>query len=374
MKKHLVLLTALILQFTNVLVFAQDKVQHEFSKKTLTWDDFKPAKTDSLGRTSYIDVCITQLLVSDKNGDMRDTYSVDITDESWYDPDKVTDWDLRYNQILFDMAEVSIRKALDDHHNQMVGLYEIYRQYYRYYESSKDKFAMESNNGKDTTIIKEYENLITNELERTKSVDMFSEKISFDSLYPFDNGNYFTLFIFLGYENSNIVGRYSDDFKTFHGFNFGFSVPVRSFMFELSGSVLWSNLLTDGFYYDSHNNYYWKNDKVVDEVGLKLGVGYTLFSNEKIELTPFAGFSLFRMQQSTEEEKKGIVSSTPLTPGCYFGVETDWYYNQRFFRDLIPCLRFKLFCNNRNYENIGSVWSVNLGLSFCLINDEFTFR
>ena len=124
MKKHFVLFTALLLQVAIVSVFAQNKV-HERSEKRLTWEDFKPAKTDSLGRTSYIDVGITQLLVSDKNGDMRDTYTVDITDESWYDPDKVTEWDLRYNQILFDMAEVSIRKALDDHHNHRVGLYEI---------------------------------------------------------------------------------------------------------------------------------------------------------------------------------------------------------------------------------------------------------
>ena len=71
MKKHYVLFTALLLQVAIVSVFAQNKVQHERSEKRLTWADFKPAKTDSLGRTSYIDVGITQLLVSDKNGDMR---------------------------------------------------------------------------------------------------------------------------------------------------------------------------------------------------------------------------------------------------------------------------------------------------------------
>ena len=376
MKKHFVLFTALLLQVAIVSVFAQNKVQHEWSEKRLTWEDFKPAKTDSLGRTSYIDVGITQILVSDKNGDMRDTYTVDITDESWYDPDKVTEWDLRYNQILFDMAEVSIRKALDDHHNHRVGLYEIYRQYYRYYESGKDLFAMESNYGKDTTIIKVYEKHIGEELERTKSVDMYSEKIPFNSFHSFGNGDFFTVCIFLGYENSNIIGRYSDDFKTFHGFNFGFSVPVRSFKFEFTGSVLWSRLLSDDFYYDSLNDYYWKKDKVVAEGELQFGVGYTILSHEKIELTPFVGLSLFRMQQGTGDKKREneIMSNTPLTPGYYFGLETDWYYNQRLFRDLTPCLRFKLFCCNRNYENIGSVWSVNLGLSFCLINDEFSFR
>ena len=85
MKKHFVLFTALLLQVAIVSVFAQNKVQHEWSEKRLTWENFKPAKTTVWAEKSYIDVGITQLLVSDKNGVMRDTYTVDITDEGWYD-------------------------------------------------------------------------------------------------------------------------------------------------------------------------------------------------------------------------------------------------------------------------------------------------
>lgn len=45
MKKHFVLFTALLLQVAIVPVFAQNKVQHEWSEKRLTWENFKPAKT-----------------------------------------------------------------------------------------------------------------------------------------------------------------------------------------------------------------------------------------------------------------------------------------------------------------------------------------
>ena len=76
----------------------------------LTWKDFTPASADSIGMTSRLVVGVSQALVQGKNNRFRDLYMVEVeTKSSLYDPTKVSDWDLRYNQILYDMALLSMK-------------------------------------------------------------------------------------------------------------------------------------------------------------------------------------------------------------------------------------------------------------------------
>ena len=78
----------------------------------LTWDDFTSASADSIGMNSHLVVGVTQALVMGENNTRRDLWSVEVDKESSkYDPSKVTDWDLRYNQVLYDMALLSMYKT-----------------------------------------------------------------------------------------------------------------------------------------------------------------------------------------------------------------------------------------------------------------------
>lgn len=360
--RKIVLLFALTLSVCNLAFADYDR---EWSEKRLTWKDFKPAKTDSLGRTSFIYVGISQLLVMDDNGDWRDTYVIDMsTNDSWYDPDKVTDWDLRYNQILFDMAEVSIRKALEDYHRHEIGIYDIFRQYYYYYNTSKERLANENNNGKDTTIIKNYEKLVAQELEQTQSVDMCTDVVlqvpSFRKTKTY-------VALLMGYENSTFTGNFSDDFKTFHGLNLGFYFPVRSFQMELSCSIMMGRQISSDFYYDRHNGYNWKADDPVNELIFRLGIGKGLYSNDILRVSPIAGMSFSRMQQGTGEKnvRGEIMSNTTGGFGYYLGLDTDMAFKKLV--DVIPLIKCRISYSNRNYDSIGSMGSLNLGLSFCIL-------
>lgn len=359
--RKMLLLFALTLSVCNLAFADPDR---DWSEKRLTWKDFKPAKTDSLGRSSCIYVGIIQLLVEDDNGDLRDTYVIDMsTNDSWYDPEKVTDWDLRYNQLLFDMAEVSIRKALEDHHRQEVGIYEIFRQYLYYYNTGKERLASESNNGKDTSIVSNYEKLIAEELEQTKSVDMYTDVVLKGT--PFGKPMRYVTAL-LGYENSTFTGVFSDDFKTFHGFNIGFYLHSGSFQVELSGSFLMGRQTSSDFYYDGKKGYNWKADESATELLFRLGVGKSLYSNDLLSLSPVAGLSLSHMQQGTGERNvRGQIMSNITGFGYYLGLDTDMSFKKLV--DVIPLMKFRICYSSRSYDNIGAMGSLNLGLSFLIM-------
>ena len=183
---------------------------------------------------------------------------------------------------------------------------------------------------------------------------------------------------FIGYENSIIIGEFHDVFNLFNGLNLLIELQKQSFRFALNGSALWGRLLSSDFYYDSDNNYNWNTDRFVNKVQIRLGIGYTFFANHNINLTPVAGVSFSRMSQDTTEKdikNKKIISSTSLVGGYYLGIETDWHLKKVLFPffDTDQALRFQLFTSNHHYDNVGSIWSLNFGISYIFTNYEFFY-
>ena len=328
----------------------------------LTWEDFTPASADSIGMTSRLVVGVSQALVQDEDKHMRDLYIVEVdTVNSLYDPDKVTDWDLRFNQVLFDLAQLSMKQATEDNHNGKVGIYGIYAQYRLNYDESKELFLVNSAGGRDTAVIKDYENRMNEELANIGKEDFHSVPFSLTG-----SGLPFYVALMIGYENNCFLNGLSDNFRSFNGFNISAELHIKSrFRLEMQFSQLWSKVKTQGFYYDSDIDYYWKEETANDMV-IRLGIGYDIVSREKISLTPFVGFQSVDITQDTgfkDIHRKKIKSTIPGGEGIYIGMDVELRPKGTYG------LRLRLFGSHGTFAKNVDSWSLNTGIMFLFPED-----
>ena len=348
------------------LVFQKGKEWSETD--ALSWDDFIPVSADEIGSNSTVSFYASEISNSFeyRNTDypFRNLIVYVRRGSSYYDPFRADEWDLRYNQVLFDMAELSAREAVKAYNedNTKGNIKELYE---RLFEERKQAFNNESRQGKDTTVISDYENRIRKELQespREYTPQEFGYTPERKTLLEFGGH--------IGYLNRSIIGNGSEYLKPAHGYTLGVEVGGSGFKFEGEFYSLQNGRLKQpDFYHDYVNSYDWTQDEKVHEAGIRLKAGYTLFSNEYVRFTPVIGVSLGSLTQRTDKkstEGSFIESKLPGSKGIIFGLETDWitmrYDNSTGLS--FNGLRFSAYGTYHNYQNrLGEVWSLNLGIA-----------
>ncbi len=353
-----------------LLLCCQTPSQAQSPRTILTWNDFKPSRIDSIGMASTIDVGVTQALVDGNGRTYRDLYIIEVNNEnSLYDPSKVTDWDLKYNQILYDMALLSMKQAIQDNHNGQVGTYEIYGRYRQIYDATKVDFMIRSVSGRDTAVISSYEDSLKAEVAKIESEDFFSAPfyLSGSGAIPAAGGiNYnsnYTLALMLGYENNCYLTGLSENFSCFNGFNISAELRIKSqFRFEMQYAMLWGKVKTPDFYYDKINDYTWKGKTARDGI-IRIGAGFKVLSRDRISLTPFAGVQASSISQDTgtkNENGQKIRSTIADGGGAYMGMDFDFRPKGTY------AFRFKVFGSFESFNRTVNTWSLNSGLTLTL--------
>lgn len=351
------------------LVFQEMK---EWSETTdLSWDNFIPVNTNEIGSNSTIKIqeSVSFRLLKYRNTDYsyKDLTVSMIPGRSYYDPAKADDWDLRYNKVLFDIAELSAREAVKAYNSsQDTTKGDINEYYERIFEERKQTFNRESNQGKDTTVISDYESGIRRELKENPR-EYTPQEFGYT---PIKKTN-LEMGAHMGYLNSSIIGNGSEFLKSANGMTFGFEVGYHGFKFEGELYILgYGKLKQSDFYHDYDNDYDWVKGETVQEAGIRFKTGYTLFSNEYVRFTPVIGTSLGSLTQLTDKKQKdgkhNIDSKLPGNQGFLFGLDTDWiiWRDQDNNGISFNGLRFSVYGMYHNYKkNLGDVWSLNLGIS-----------
>lgn len=335
----------------------------------LSWDDFIPVSADETGSNSTVSFYASDMssLFEYRNTDypFRNLVIYVRPSYSYYDPIRADEWDLRYNQVLFDMAELSAREAVtaynkDNTKGDIKDLYE------RIFEERKQAFNNESRQGKDTAVISDYENRIRVELRKSPREYTPQE-------FGYTPGRATTLEFggHIGYLNKSIIGNGSEYLKPANGYTFGVEIGTGGFKFEGEFYALrYGKLKQPDFYHDNSNGYDWTQDKEVQEAGIRFKTGYTLFSNEYVRFTPVIGTSLGSLTQKSDKKyKEGsfMESKLPGNRGFLIGLDTDWiiWRHQDSTGLSFQGLRFSVYGMRHNYEkNLGKVWSLNLGIAF----------
>lgn len=337
----------------------------------LSWDNFIPVSADETGSNSTIKIQESEKLglfkYRNTNYSYKDLTVSMIPGRSYYDPAKAGDWDLRYNKVLFDIAELSAREAVRAYNSSQDTTKGDIKEYYqRIFEERKQSFNRESNQGKDTTVISDYESIIKRELKENPR-EYTPQEFGYTPIKK----TKLEMGAHMGYLNNSIIGNGSEFLKPANGMTFGFEVGYHGFKFEGELYILgYGELKQSDFYHDYDYNYDWTKGETVNEAGIRFKTGYTLFSNEYVRFTPVIGTSLGSLTQYTDKKQKdgkhNIKSKLPGNQGFLFGLDTDWiiWRDQDNNGISFTGLRFSVYGMYHNYKkNLGDVWSLNLGVA-----------
>ena len=245
-----------------------------------------------------------------------------ISNESYYNSLKATEWDLRTDQVVFDIAELYSRYI----QNRGLGntsqvFYKTKDDYWERAQKEIDKFLKESNQGKDTSVVRKYEESVRTDLERTPRKE----------------------------SDLSMGGRVPD-------------------MWGFSGDF--TSVKTQDFYFDPTYSYNWETGKNTNLTRFFVNMGHTLKSNQYFRLIPYAGIGYSQLvQQSNTYNEKGNSYYASDFGGLSVtaGLNADWIFRLTVRPDEVVenSLRFKLF---GAYDQLGgkNAWSVNVGLAFHL--------
>lgn len=358
---------SLLIVLTAGLLLLGCPVQAQSPRTTLTWKQFTPSTVENIGMASSLSIGVSQALVSGKDGDRyRDLYIIEVdTENSLYDPSRVTDWDLRYNQILYDMALLSMKQAVQDHRDGHVGTYEVYGRYSQLYYYSKTDFIINSISGRDTAVIRHYEDSLKTEVAAIKSDDFYTAPFDLPGMgggFPQFDSNC-TIGVVVGYENNCYLTGLSRNLSSLNGFNLALELHVKSrFRLEMQYSYLWGKVETPNFYYDRINDYFWQDKNARSGVG-RMGAGFNVLSREKIGLTPFAGLQISEITQDTGTRNPSgqkVRSVIEGGAGVYMGMDIDYRPIGTFG------IRLKVFGSFEPFNRNVKTCSLNTGLTITL--------
>jgi len=340
---------------------------------TLTWNDFIPVLSGEIDSNSTIRITSRRSSAFLKYGNTDYPYT-NLTVEmepgrSFYDLYRADEWELRYNQVLFDLAELSAREAVRTYNANQETANDIESCWNISFRERKEEFISKSQQGRDTTVIRDYEIRISQELQNNTR-DFTPQEFGITPIRRtwLEGGGHW------GYINNSIIGNGSEYLRPANGYTIGLEAGTCGFVLQGEFYALrYGKLRQSGFYRDIFNAYDWSQDKEVSEAGIRLKAGYTVFSNEYIRITPLVGTSLGSLTQPTDKTRSygynktvSVDSKISGTPSLLFGIDTDWIIWRNHYPDGVSFagLRFSAYGIYHNYKTIGEVWSLNLGVSF----------
>ena len=180
----------------------------------LTWDDFTPQDGASTSRNNIALYMRAEPSVEKikNNRYCWDDYSIWFNpNASYYDPKNATDWNLRYFNVMFDIAELSARLTLNPSDNSAWS--DKRKSFDRLINASLEAFELESGFGKDTAVIMAYEKEVLEGLEQNPKEEYDPDETKIDYIY--------NLIEHIGYSNNTLLGNGSSYFQSFNGVSFG---------------------------------------------------------------------------------------------------------------------------------------------------------
>lgn len=286
---------------------------------------------------------------------------------SWYDPDKCTDWTLRYEQTRFDMLE-ALRRRMQNSYNRNLLEANLDAYYRQVIDNAMAAIDMESNYGTDTIVVLRYEQQYRNELDSIKPEPV--------QVPQFEKGNW-GVSIGLGAGYENFFSPMSKGVPYAVGFNWDLGAIYKKWAFDLNVLLGWSGKLKcDNFYYDSKYDYNWTKGKNVSVGNANINAGYMVFDNSFLSVTPLVGVGVSFVDQRTntlranttvyeQSEINGFRAQAGLTIDWKIRRNLNTYtYGGDYTESKI---RFAITGARTGFRGIGPTYSLNASVTF-LVN------
>ena len=357
-------LLTLILVISTQIVFSQPV---EWKKNILQWDHFLAEPDFSTLNQSqiYYSLGYNSKKIRKKDTIINTIVAIGQIDPalSWVKPESKNEQLLKYNQVVFDIAELYRRKLelvlLKSHpYSYDVGFK------FQVNECNKmvSKMGNETQNGTDSLMVEAWSEKISNQLD---SLPEFSySDLKFGKLeYEIGIGAGFNTF------GNELADVYKNHFSLEYVLNLSYK-KVNFLTSLYMGSTKTEQDI-------NYNAIQWSTETRLNcfEVGASLG--YTLWSNERHRLIPFLGINFFEVSRwdktSSSEELQNITSNTNFHAGLYYNYSFLKSFNflgniyMPYYKEAVDYGVFsKLFVSSIKMENAmnGLILNFSVGLTF----------
>ena len=362
------IVASLITTLTGPASFGQNRGPRIWEQGPLAESDFtlKSFPEEPSSPPSFIDASLQFQEKSFREGNtwcrLFPIEAVMFPENSWIDPLKYDSNVLKYNQVIFDMVESAKRDFLEKAHTKK-DTYVPIEKYSRSLELRIAEFDLESDCGKDSSVVNKYSNLIQKEL---KSKDDHPELLSREFLFKrIKHG--ISLCVYGGYSIEPFLGKTQSFSGALSGW--GINGNVGAYRFLLSFDMMAGNEENKyiGNSVTGEDGYPWVTGQPILPAFLNITLGYRALDRQYCSVIPFAGIGQRSISQRLPEDMAGddadfskikglgIVfgSSFNFKPFCYI-------YDTYAMMESI--LSFKVYAEYGEIYSLGRVWSLNFGL------------
>ena len=357
------LISSLLLIFLPFTVFCQDCYRF-WRDGALSQNDFaQKMDNSSMGELRWGIVLDKKVA---KKGLLRIHYQTSSTYmdscNSWISPDSWTEGVGEFFQTGFDWLEFNRRKAENAYYKTPgISLYQIKSEV----RSAMEAYCRDCNDGQNPIAISAFREVID---RQRASMDLDPDSLFSLPQRFLEQESPWGLFVGVNTEWTGVFPN---------GLTF---IPLLTLGINWQCKALWLGFEAEAnvgtqrsknvMYYDSELMYEWDNNKTFGATGWCFRGGYYVWKNGNLSIAPFAGIkreSFFQYTNFTKDS--GMESSWINGLGGQVGIAFKRKIRQDYF--MFPSnnslfetdLTITVFGDRMSFKEIGSVWSVNIGLS-----------
>ncbi|UMB59282.1 hypothetical protein MHL31_09335 [Lutibacter sp. A80] len=324
----------------------------------LTWEDFKGKHTAK--HTAYLSYMVTYKMDKKEINDViyQGLFSNAYIDKSlsFFHPNLKNNNFLEYNQVLFNLIEIS-KRNLQQRLFELNNVYDansLLMDNIKHLEKTIFDFKEEGGYGLQNNITKQW---LTNTQEQLSKIPAFEP--------PNYKKSKWTYGMYGGLD----FGMYEEDFSKFFkntlALSFGFEFSYQKTHLLLNMSFTNSKLNKDF----STNSFLIPQGEKSTISMLNAAVGYPIYETNKLKIVPFIGYGLTALEEVTENKNKGgITKSTSI-----FGINFDFKNKKRinftpiFFNireEGNSFIRTRIFMAKSNFDPNLIGYSINIGVAY----------
>ena len=202
-------------------------------------------------------------------------------DSSWVDTGFMNTWELRYEQVIFDILENQCRNIQPeiDHCRKPADVDSCIQKGFNQAAEDIRRFQTASSYGKDTVTTMQWEHRMQQQLKRYNTrneIPAFSRAL-------------FGMGASIGFGSNLYAGDFSSLFKPKVNVNLGFNIAVGRSELLLNATLGGSHVKQDSFFIQKER---WSKNDHLEFCQLNAAYGFRIIDREKWQFMPFIGYGL----------------------------------------------------------------------------------
>ena len=316
-------------------------------------------------------------LIFRKEGNLKYTEKVSYTyflkSQAKYDINRCDNWSLRYNQVQFDIYEAYRRfqESLMSSGQKSLAKSDYFKDQK---ESALRTFRMESSYGRDTSVIKQYEQRYAAMLDTLPPHPEFRVYTDHD-----DNGFSFSA----GVSYEHFIDGVPGELITTPGLFVGLGYSYRNICLQLElGGLDAGHLSQRDFWHDPKLDYDWRMNGKTRSARVSANLGYKVVDRPYLTLTTFVGVGVISISQKTDiidpDLRERFLNSDLNGFRTQAGLKIDWKIarnlrpsSTRFIREYDHDITYeeqkvslRLYGTRTQFPVIGPAYSVSIGVGY----------